>query len=983
MATNILENGLETSIVNALVNDNGYEQGRNDDYNKDYAIDEEKLFRFLNTTQKQALEDLHILDSQLEKDRFFKQLDKKLKTDGVIELLRKGMRYKHLRLDLFYVRPSEQNPAAAESYAKNIFSVTRQLQYSNKNPRLALDMCIFLNGLPIVTFELKNQLTKQNVNDAVEQYKNDRTPDEVLFSFKRCIVHFAVDDNEIKMCTELKGKKSWFLPFNKGNNDGAGNPPNPNGIKTDYLWKEILTKDELSNIIENYAQVIAEKDEDTGVTKYKQIFPRYHQLSVVKSLLNDARHDGVGGRYLIQHSAGSGKSNSIAWLAHQLVTLRYENGKEIFDTVIVVTDRINLDKQIKNTIKNFMQVSSTVGWAKSSGELKQLLSEGKKIIITIVHKFQFILDDIAEVHKDKNFAILIDEAHSSQNGSLSAKMNMVLSGNVYEDEDDLEEKINTIIEGRKMVANASYFAFTATPKNKTLEMFGKKESLPDGTTKSVPHYVYTMKQAIEEGFIMDVLKYYTPVQSYYKLAKTIEDDPKFDKKRAQRLLRYYVESNKYAIEQKAEIIVEHFHTEVISKGKVGGKARAMVVASSIKRAVEYYNAINKLLEERKSPFKAIVAFSGTTEYMGKQMSEADFNGFPSAKIEKEFKTDPYRILVVANKFQTGFDEPLLHTMYVDKGLSDIKAVQTLSRLNRSHPDKKDTFILDFVNDPATIKEAFAPYYKTTILSGETDVNKLNDLIDTMESIQVYNSNDVDRFVELYLNNAPREQLDPILDNCVENYKALIVEEQIEFKSCAKTFVRTYNFLATILPYGSVLWEKLAIFLNLLVAKLPSPQGEDYTKGLLDDVDLESYRVEAKETMRIQLENENGEVNPIPVGTDVGIDVPELDTLTNILKEFHESFGNIEWTDADKIKKQIADIFESVKQDEKYRNAIQYSDKQNARDESDRAANEAIMKSMQSGFELFKAVQDNSSFRKWLFDSVFNATYQPNSAQTNL
>lgn len=983
MPSNTKENGFETLIVDTLVNSNGYEQGITTEYNKQYAIDEDRLFRFLMSTQKKAMDELHILDSDLEKDRFFKQLDKKLKSDGVIELLRKGLRYKHLRLDLFYVRPSVHNPEAAALYEKNIFSVTRQLQYSSFNPRLALDVCAFINGLPVITMELKNQLTKQNVFDAVEQYKNDRTPDEVLFSFKRCIVHFAVDDNEIRMCTELKGKKSWFLPFNKGFNNGAGNPPNPNGIKTDYLWKEILTKDELSNIIENYAQVIAEKDEDTGVTKYKQVFPRYHQLSVVKSLLSDAKRDGVGGRYLIQHSAGSGKSNSIAWLAHQLVTLKNDSGKEIFDTVIVVTDRINLDKQIKDTIKQFMQVSATVGWAKSAGELKQLLNEGKKIIITIVHKFQFILDDIGEVHKDKNFAILIDEAHSSQNGSLSAKMNMVLSGSVYDDEDDLEDKINTIIEGRKMVKNASYFAFTATPKNKTLEMFGKKERLPDGTTKPEPHYVYTMKQAIEEGFIMDVLRHFTPVQSYYKLAKTIEDDPKFDKKRAQRLLRYYVESNQYAIHEKANIMVEHFHTEVIAKGKVGGKARAMVITSSIKRAIEYYKAVSKLLEERKSPFKAIVAFSGSVEYEGKHVTEADLNGFPSAKIEKTFKGDPYRILIVANKFQTGFDEPLLHTMYVDKGLADIKAVQTLSRLNRSHPDKKDTFILDFVNEPGVIKEAFDRYYKTTILSGETDVNKLNDLIDTMESIQVYSDADVDTFVERYLADEPRDRLDPILDHCVEVYEGLIIEDQIEFKSCAKTFVRTYNFLSAILPYGSVQWEKLSIFLNLLIPKLPKPEGEDYTEGLLEDVDLESYRAEAQQTMRIQLENENGEIDPIPVSTSVGVDVPELDTLTNILKEFHDIFGNIEWTDEDKIKKQINDIIESVRRDEKYNNAMQFSDKQNARDESDRAAHEAVMNSMQSGLELFREVQNNPSFRKWLFDSDFNSTYQANHNQTSL
>ncbi len=974
--TNTKENGFETLIVDYLVNVNHYEQGYNPDYNVDYAVDETRLFRFLQDTQADKLSELHILDSPLEKDRFFKQLDKKLKNDGVIELLRKGMRYKHLHLDLYYVLPSDENAQAKELYGKNIFSVTRQLQYSVTNPLLALDVCIFLNGLPIITMELKNQLTKQNFKDAVKQYKKDRSPSDVLFSFKRCIVHFAVDDNEIRMCTELKGEKSWFLPFDKGFNDGAGNPPNPNGIRTDYLWKEILVKEELSNIIENYAQVTEEKDEDTGKVSYKQIFPRYHQLQVVKSLLSDAKKDGVGHRYLIQHSAGSGKSNSIAWLAHQLVTLEDNKGNHIFDTVLVVTDRINLDKQIKNTIRQFMQVSSTVGWAKSSSELKEHLDHDKKIIITIVHKFQFILEDIGTAYSNKKFAILIDEAHSSQNGSLSAKMNMVLSGNVYDDEDDLEDKINTIIEGRKMVKNASYFAFTATPKNKTLEMFGKRVTLPDGTVEPRPHYVYTMKQAIEEGFIMDVLLYYTPVKSYYKLAKTVENDPQFDKKRAQRLLRYYAESSKMAIQEKAAVMVEHFHTDVIAKGKVGGKARAMVIAPSIKRAIAYYDAISEQLKERNSPFKAVIAFSGTAEHNGKQVTEADINGFPSGKIEKEFKHDPYRILVVANKFQTGFDEPLLHTMYVDKGLADIKAVQTLSRLNRSHPDKKDTFILDFVNDPGVIKEAFDRYYKTTMLSGTTDENKLNDLIDTMESLQVYNGSDIEKFVDLYLNNAPRETLDPILDQCVENYRAMDMEDQIMFKSSAKAFCRTYNFLAAILPYGSLLWEKLSIFLNLLVPKLPSPEGDDYTAGLLEDVDLDSYRAEAQEAIRIQLENEDGVVNPIPVGTDVGVDVPELDSLSNIIKEFNDVFGNFPWTDKTTIERQVSELPDLVARSQAYQNAMKYSDKQNARDESDRATDKAILATMSTGIELYRAVQENESLRKWLHDMVFNATYQP-------
>lgn len=975
MPTNVKENGFESSIVSWLVQHNGYEQGSNADYNKEIAMDETRLFRFLNTTQADKMKQLRLENDPLEKEQFLQRLDQSLHTNGVIDLLRKGFRYKHLVLDVFYVRPSPGNETAAKLYAQNIFSVTRQLQYSRQNPLLALDVCLFLNGLPIVTMELKNQLTKQNAADAVKQYKDERTPDEVLFSFKRCIVHFAVDDNEVRMCTELKGQKSWFLPFNKGYNDGAGNPPNPDGMKTDYLWKEILRKDDFSNIIENYVQIICDEDEETHKKSYKQIFPRYHQLQLVTSLLADAKRDGVGKRYLIQHSAGSGKSNSIAWLAHQLVTLKDATDHNTFDTVIVVTDRVNLDKQIRNTIRQFMQVSSTVGWAKDSSELGTLLEKGTKIIITIVHKFQFILEDISKLHTNRNFAILIDEAHSSQNGDLSTKMNIVLSGSEYDNDDLLEDKINTLIDGKKLAKNASYFAFTATPKNKTLEVFGREEIQPDGSKRFFPHYVYTMKQAIEEHFIMDVLLYYTPIQSFYKLSKTVEDDPLFDKKKAQRLLRYYVESNQYAIEQKAGIIVEHFHTEVIGRGKIGGRARAMVITSGIPRAIEYYKAINALLEQRKSPYKTIIAFSGTTKYEGREVTEADLNGFASSKIERTFKKDPYRILIVANKFQTGFDEPLLHTMYVDKGLSDIKAVQTLSRLNRSAPDKNDTFILDFVNDPGVIKAAFDKYYKTTILSGETDVNKLNDQISEMESLQVYTHEDVDSFVEAYLDNAPREELDPILDRCTENYKELIPEEQILFKSNAKGFVRTYNFLSAILPYGSVEWEKLSIFLKLLIGKLPSPAEDDNISGLLEDIDLESYRAVAQDTMRIQLDNENGELNPIPVSRDVGITVPELDPLTQILKEFHDAFGGIDWTDEDKVKKQVADLPAIVSKDEAYQNAIKNSDAQNARVESDRATMQAILDSMSTTIELYKAVNENPALCKWIQDMVFANTYQ--------
>lgn len=973
-ATNTRESGLESLIVDWLVNQSGYEQGSNADYNRDYAIDETRLFRFLSATQPDEMEKLGVFKSDLKKAQFLNRLRGEIAKRGIIDVLRNGIKVYPADLVMFYLTPSEKNIKAKALFEQNIFSVTRQLQYSKDATRLALDLCIFINGLPVITCELKNQLTKQNVDDAVYQYKTDRDPKELLFQFKRCMVHFAVDDARVKFCTKLDGKASWFLPFDKGYNDGAGNPPNPSGIMTDYLWKDILEKYMLAHIIENYAQVVEKVDQETKKKTYTQIFPRYHQLSAVESLLADVRHNGVGQRYLIQHSAGSGKSNSIAWLAHQLVGLE-KNGKAIIDSVVVVTDRVILDKQIRDTIKQFMQVSSTVAWAEHSDDLRKAINGGKKIIITTVHKFPIILDSIGSEHKGRSFAIIIDEAHSSQSGNMSAKMNIVLSGEVTGEEEDFEDKINRLMEGRKMLKNASYFAFTATPKNKTLEMFGIPYQDGD-EIKHRPFHVYTMKQAIQEGFILDVLKYYTPVDSYYRLAKTIEDDPLFDKKKAQKKLRQFVESNKFAISQKAEIMVNHFHDQVISKGKIGGKARAMVVTSSIERCIEYYYAINKCLADRRSPYKAIIAFSGEKEYGGKTLTSAAINGFPDNTIEKVFRKDPYRFLIVADMFQTGYDEPLLHTMYVDKMLSDIKAVQTLSRLNRSHPQKHDTFVLDFANKTETIEAAFSKYYRTTILSNETDPNKLYDLIAIMESHQVYESGHVDSLVELYLNGAERDRLDPILDACTAIYKELDDEGKIEFKSAAKAFVRTYGFLGAILPYGNAEWEKLSIFLNLLIPKLPSPKEDDLSQGILDSIDLDSYRVEARDSMSLVLDDADAEIGPVPAGRVGGIVEPEMDLLSSILSSFNDLFGNIDWNDADNVRRQILEIPGMVTKDERYINAMKNSDKQNARMESERALQSVIFSIMADNMELFKQFNDNPSFKKWLSDLVFNLTYNP-------
>ena len=808
MFTNTRENGLEALIVKYLVEQNGYEEGNNADYNKEYAIDETRLFHFLQDTQPTQMSKLGVFQSEQKKRQFLNRLQGEITKRGIIDVLRNGIKVYPVDLIMFYLTPTENNEKAQEMFRKNIFSVTRQLRYSQDAGKLALDLCVFINGLPIITFELKNQLTKQNVDDAVQQYKDDRDPREMLFQFKRCMVHLAVDDARIKFCTRLAGNDSWFLPFDKGYNDGAGNPPNPNGLMTDYLWKDILTKEKLTLIIENYAQVVVEVDEDTKKKKEKQIFPRYHQLDVVTKLLEDVREKGVGHKYLIQHSAGSGKSNSIAWLAHQLIGLE-QDGRPMLNSVIVVTDRRILDKQIRDTIKQFMQVSNTVAWAEHSGDLTKAITDGKRIIVTTIEKFPYIVPQIGADHKDNRFAIIIDEAHSGQSGRNSAQMNLALSGLASDNEMDNEDKINAMMEGRKLLNNASYFAFTATPKNKTLETFGilvvDEYGTPilndKGELQHKPFHVYTMKQAIQEGFILDVLRNYTPIDSFYRLMKTVEDDPMFDKKRAQKKLRNFVESNSYTIAKKAAMMVDHFHEQVIAKGKVGGQARAMVVTSNIPRCIEYYYAVNKCLSERHSPYKAIIAFSGECKYNDQELplTSAAMNGFPDAKIPKTFKADPYRILIVADMFQTGFDEPLLHTMYVDKMLYDIKAVQTLSRLNRCHPKKYDTFVLDFANKPEIIEESFSRYYRTTILSGETDPNKLYDLVATMEEYQVYSDEDVKRLVNLYLDGVDRDKLDPTLDACTAIYKQLETDDQIKFKSSAKAFVRTYGFLGAYFP----------------------------------------------------------------------------------------------------------------------------------------------------------------------------------------
>ena len=970
--TDTSERGLEDIIFSSMTG-SGWIPGSSDDYDREYCVDLAQLAAFLGDTQPDIAGSLALDVDNITRQRFLARLKRQVTDRGVVDVLRNGIRHGQHNISLFYGTPTPGNERARELNALNRFSITRQLHYSGTNPGLSLDLALFINGLPVATFELKNSLTKQTAADAEQQYKRDRDQREDLFRLGRCVAHFAVDDKEVRFCTHLTGKSSWFLPFNKGRAGGAGNQVNPNGLMTEYLWSETLSREGLTDILENYAQLIQTTDPKTGKRRRTQIWPRYHQLDVVRELLADVQDKGAGEKYLVQHSAGSGKSNSIAWLAHRLVGLQ-RNGLPVFDSIIVVTDRRLLDRQIGETIRQFTQVSATVGQAERSRNLRELIEGGKKIIISTVQKFPVIQDEMSGDFSDRSFAIIIDEAHSSQGGRTSAAMSKVL--NMPDDDDDtFEDQINRIIEQKKLLSNASYFAFTATPKNRTLELFGYPAPQPDGSTKHLPFHSYTMKQAIQEGFILDVLGSYTPLDSYYNLVKKIEDDPEFDSRRAQRKLRRYVEGHEHAISLKAQIMVDHFHQSVAGQGKIGGQARAMVVTDGIQRAISYYHAIRDYLEERGSSHRAIVAFSGEHDYGDARVTEASLNGFPSNDIARKIQEDPYRILVCADKFQTGYDEPLLHTMYVDKTLSGVRAVQTLSRLNRAHPKKHDVFVLDFMNDSDAIQDAFSDYYRTTVLSDETDPDKLHDLKAALDGYQVYSDEQIDELVKLYLDGADRDLLDPTLDSCVETYVTDLDEDgQVDFKGKAKGFCRAYAFLAQVLPYGDIGWEKLSIFLNFLVPKLPAPVEEDLSKGILEVIDMDSYRVEKQAAESILLADEDAEIDPAPASGGGQLPEPDMNPLSVILDEFNRMWGT-EFTDADQVGQLIAGIPERVEAKEAYRNARQYPDEVNARVEHDRALDEVLVDMLQCSAELYKLFSENESFQRWLRNKSFSTTYR--------
>lgn len=974
MSTNTTEKGLEAHISQYLVDENNYLLRENTNYDNVSCLDRDLLFQFLETTQPKAVARLKTYHKELYEQKIIKRLNDQIQAKGIIEVLRKGITdgFTDTKLNLFYDKPvSAYNSGDKALYDANLFSVMRQVYFS-PNDKKSLDMVIFINGIPVMSFELKNELTKQNVQHAIKQYKTDRDPNEELFRLGRLMVNFAVDTEEVWMCTHLRKDKSYFLPFNKGYSNGAGNPPT-DGIKTDYLWKEILTKNNLTDIIQNYCQLITEEKEyaDTNgkITTKKEkklIFPRYHQLFAVRTILADAQEKGSGQKYLIQHSAGSGKSNSISWLAHQLVGLHDKSGKNhIFDTVIVVTDRRVLDAQIRNNIKQFQQVKGVVeAITDGAKQLKEALEEGKKIIITTIQKFPFIVEEIGEL-PGTNFAIIIDEAHSSVSGQMARKLNEALSKPNEDDEIETEDHdtitgedlLTDLIKSRKLLPNASYFAFTATPKNKTLELFGVPFEEGD-KTKFRTFHLYSMKQAIEEGFIEDVLLNYTTYQSYYALLKKIEDDPEYDKLKAQKKLKVYVESHEHAIKKKAILIISHFMENVVQKKRMGGLAKAMLVTSSRKNAVKYKKAFDDYLQKINSPYKAIVAFSGEID----GQTEVSLNGFASAKIPDEFEKNNYRFLLVANKFQTGFDQPLLHTMYVDKKLGGVNAVQTLSRLNRSHPLKKETFVLDFANTAEEIEKAFKPYFESTILGEATDPNKLFDLQDALDNFQVYTKEQVVAFSDMILSNVPVDQLHAMLDHSSATFRNDLVEEQqADFRAKVKTYVRLYIFLSQIVPFENPYLERLYIFLNHLQNKLGGDVPVDFAQGILDNIDMDSYRLQLEATTNMVME-QGEDLKPMPTDMRGGTNKPDIDRLSNILQTFNDRYGT-QFQDVDKVRQMAENVAKDVAQNKDLIKSIQHSDDQNARITSDKVVGEELLKHITTNFDLYKMYSDNKDFKE--------------------
>ena len=1000
----------QTDVDAQMPAGNQYYWGQPKDFDKKLAIDLRRLWAFLEATQQDVLNDYK--GKEL-KSALPKQIARDIETFGIIKVLREGVDVDNIHVSLFYPKPSAADSETSKlKYAQNQFSLTRQQTFSVANPGLEIDMVLFVNGLPLFTFEQKNPWTHQTAKyDGQKQYKSvERNPKEVLLNFGRCLAHFTMDKDEVFFTTRLNLDKTYFMPFNKGlpNGQGAGNPVNADGsYKTSYMWEQILQKDTVADIIMNY--VCFDYDEAKTQKKVphimknakKLIFPRYHQLDVVSKLVDDVAEVGVGKTYLIEHSAGSGKSNSLTWLAYKLIktcpnSMDAVRAKAVdaplFNSVIVVTDRRLLDKQISDNIKMFGQSSKIVAHADTSKILKQAIEDNKRIIITTIQKFPFICDAISDV-SDHNFAVIIDEAHSSQSGIAADKLNATVQKDADTDGSDTDALLEKLMKDRKMSTNCSYFAFTATPKRETLERFGSE----DAEGKFHPYHLYSMKQAIEEGFILDVLTNYTTYRSYYELTKSIEDNPEYNNEKAQKMLRSAVERDPKTIAAKAEVMLAHFDAKVFRSHKLKGKAKAMVVTKDIECAIKYYWALDRLVVEKELPYKILIAFSGekrmpvqtvamnamtdsTYGHMAAEGSyysdftEAGMNGFPESQTAEKFDTDEYRILVVANKYLTGFDQPKLCAMYVDKPLDGVLAVQALSRLNRSAPDlgklSEDLFVLDFYNTQEGIKEAFDPFYTATTLSEATDINILHELKNTLLSFGVFDMEEVDEFIELYIHGASADKWAPIIDAAADRFNLEIEwpeNGKADFNMKCKQFVKIYSRVAAIMPFEMKDWEKLFWFLRYLIPSLVVINLEkDGLKDLLDSVDLNTYglrRTALNEAVTLDAgETTIDPLKPKMVNAGGGEEEPK-DPLDEILKQFNERwFKGWDATPDDQKMKMIS-VAQAVAEDEDYKTLVVGNPDQQAVDALMIEIIDRIIRKKRKGdMSLYKEYQQNEGFK---------------------
>lgn len=983
--TLLKEKNFEEAIENYLITEGGYKQGNPNNVNRSTALDEDTFLKFIQTTQPIEWEKHCKNYPNNPEQALLKRFQDEVSSTDLLFVLRHGFKDRGIKFYPCYFKPeTSMNPEHDLKYSQNILHCTRQMKFSLQDER-SIDIVLLLNGIPVVSMELKNQFTGQNATNAINQYKFDRATKDKMFEFKqRILVHFAVDLYDVYMTTRLQGASTYFLPFNQGSNGagnvgGKGNPPVENDYITSYLWKRVLAKDSLMEILHKYMHLQKEdiKDKEGKITGKKEtmIFPRYHQLDVVTKLLADVKERGSGRNYLIQHSAGSGKSNSIAWLAHRLQSLHDKNDEVIFNSVIVVTDRKILDSQLQDTIYQFDHVDGVVRPVKDGSKgLKEALNDGAKIIITTLQKFPYIYQDVEAT--GKRYAVIVDEAHSSQSGTAAKKLKVALSDTeevleLYAEEEakeenskeDYEDNLVKELATHGVHKNISFFAFTATPKNKTLQIFGDRQE--NGTYRAF--HIYSMRQAIEEGFILDVLQNYTTYQQYYKIAKKIEGDPEYDKVKGARAVSRFESLHPHNIAQKTAIIIEHFRD--ITKKKINGKAKAMIVTASRLHAVRYLFEFRRYIEAHNyNDLDVLVAFSGSIEDDGQEWTEEKINGIKENQLKKYFHDD-FNMLIVAEKYQTGFDEPLLHTMFVDKKLNSVKAVQTLSRLNRTTKGKEDTFVLDFANTQEEIQRAFQPYYEATVLESETDPNSIYDIKRMLDDFHVWQYIEVEAFAKKFYQKTPPtlDALSLILRPAIERYEVLEDKKKDEFKSLLYSFNRIYSFIIQVCRMFDKDMQKLYVYTKYLSKLLPKNNSEKI--NLNDALLLEYYKLQKTADGKITLQNEEGIVAPVSGSGGSGKD-KEKDALSEIIDKFNKKFGTA-FTEQDKV---LAQLKSDMMKNEQMANSAKSGDKTAFRTLYEKYFNDIAITRYEENDNFFRGLFENEDKLKFIKELLLAELY---------